>query len=114
MTEFLSNMFKDFNTDVTDPWKDQYTTLVYLPWIMKPLFGFMSDWIYPFYFRTKGYVVIIGVLNVFLSFLAVRFLKNVKEEPNKAGLLFISMSLLYMGLAAVDSICRRLGSPQRA
>lgn len=106
MTELLSILFKDFNTQVTDPWKDQYTTLVYLPWILKPLFGFLSDWIYPFYFRTKGYMIIIGVLNVLLSFLAVKFLKDVQSDPSKSLHFFIVMALIYMCLAAVDSVCR--------
>lgn len=108
MTEFLTILFKEFNTEVTDPWKDQYNTLIYLPWILKPFFGFMADWIYPFYFRTKGYMVIIGVMNVFLSLLAIKFLKNVEGDRSKAILFFITMSIIYMCLAAVDSICRRL------
>lgn len=108
LTEFLSILFKDFNTKVTDPWKDQYNTLVYLPWVLKPLFGFLSDWIYPFYFRTKGYMVIIGLLNVLLAFLSVHFSKAVKDDPTRAMPFFISMSAMYMCLAAVDSICRRI------
>ena len=77
-----------------------------MPWILKPLFGFMADWLYPFYYRTKGYMVMIGLMNVAFSLLAIFTLKEDFKETDSALLCFIFMILIYTCLAGVDSICR--------
>lgn len=66
----------------------------------------MSDWLYPFYYRTKGYMVIIGLSNFFLALAGVYISAKVKEEEISPLIYFIFMMLIYMCLAGVDAICR--------
>ena len=112
MTLLLAQVFTDFLSSLKDPSASDYTTLLDLPWILKPLFGFLADWLYPFYYRTKGYMVIIGILNVAFSFLSIYYAKeasdNAKDINSKYPMIFFfCMLFIFMCLAAVDSICRK-------
>ncbi len=110
MTEFLARVFNDFLLELDDDWTDIYSTLLYLPWILKPLFGFIADWLYPFYYRTKGHMFIIGVLNVIFAFVSISISNKVMDSSMTPLAYFICMLLIYYCLAAVDSICLKTSS----
>lgn len=53
------------------------TSIFYLPWVIKPVFGYLSDIYYPFYRRFKGYVLILGVLSLLITAFDIVFTTQV-------------------------------------
>src|SRR3990167_6007897 len=55
-------------TNLVDPTIVMINVVIfYLPWVFKPIFGYISDLYYPFFRRFKGYAIILGTLSVVIT-----------------------------------------------
>jgi MFS family permease len=108
LTMFLEEPFNAFLQAIEDPYTDLYMTMLYLPWVLKPLFGFLADWLYPFGYRMRGYMVIIGLLNTILAMLCLVFANKVHEGKMNVFAYFCVWLMTMSCMAAADAICRMI------
>lgn len=108
LTQFLEEPFNAFLQAIKDPYTDVYMTMLYLPWILKPLFGFLSDWLFPFGYRMRGYMVIVGLLNTILAILCLVLIEKVENNNLNVFIYFCVWLMMMSCMAAADAICRRL------
>ena len=105
MTEFISLPFLLHLEAKNESFKQIYGALLYLPWILKPLYGFLADWFFLFKYRIKGYVVILTSLNIVICLIIVFTI-----EYLTSSMFFVLVLLLYNGLAFIDAITRTSSS----
>lgn len=80
--------------------------ILYCGWLIKPVYGFLGDCVYPFYFRVKGFVVILATLAIIASVYLVTIVKYGDENKNPHWMLAIE-TFIFSCIAFIDSICRR-------
>jgi hypothetical protein len=111
MTCLLDYPFMDFATARVPNSAQKYASLLYFPWMMKPLYGFLADVVAPFYFKIKGYVVIIGLLNLLLALVTAGSLHHLDslDSTSSSTCLTIVLFVIYLNQSFIDAICRTRG-----
>lgn len=89
----------------------KYSNFIYFPWVLKPIYGLIADFIYPFYYRIKGYVLIIGFFNIIVLILTIGYLEEIDRKDLRSSALYLTVILfwIYLNLSFIDAICRRFG-----
>ncbi|XRB11863.1 folate/biopterin transporter [Pseudoscourfieldia marina] len=80
-----------------------FTSATYLPWLIKPLYGFMSDSVPIFGSRRKSYLVLCGALGT-VSWLALAALPEDTGVAPAIGLLVLTSLSAAVSDVVVDSI----------
>ena len=114
MVDFIAVFLENYLEKVDVGIQKNYSNLVYLSWMFKPLFGLLADWIFPFGYRTRYYIIVIGLLSIVPTYFARLYAERIKDtagDLQRANLhrYFLSMALVYSCLAAIGSICRKPG-----
>lgn len=105
MTGPVSEFLSHYDSDVSD----RYSALLFVPWTVKPVFGYLSDKISFFKYRVKGFVVLVSFLNVGCAALGIYLFEHYKSRLHIAvvfGLFFT----VYTLFAMTDSICQGMTS----
>lgn len=108
MTCLLDYPFMDFATARVPTSAQKYASLLYFPWIMKPLYGFLADILAPFYYKIKGYVLILGLLNLLIALATAGSLHRFDSSGTSASstFLIIMLFVIYLNQSFIDAICR--------
>jgi hypothetical protein len=81
-------------------------SLLYCSWLIKPVYGFLGDYIFPFYFRIKGYFVILAGA-VMVSSIYVLLQVNLIDSNKKIIHVLLGVQTFdFFTMAFIDSICR--------
>lgn len=112
MTVFFDGPYKDYLTLGQEGPPPFYTNLLYLPWIFKPLYGFLSDWCFPFYFRVKGYSLISTFFNIILAFAGMAKVQSEYQSNQTlpSAWIFAILFCIYLNLAFIDAVCQGMTS----
>ena len=80
MIVFILPVFTNYldQRDVKDT--SNISLLLLSSWTIKPLFGYMSDKLYPYKYRIKSHVLIMLTLNISLSILIILAIESVPED----------------------------------
>lgn len=105
-TSLITPLFRQFMKDRDSRYTDEFTLLIQAAWVAKPLFAFLSDWIFPFNFRIKGYVVVLAIVNAILCIIGAIHVQKI-TQPHQSLVPFQMMTFfIFVNLAFVDSICQ--------
>ena len=105
ISEFIYYPFGVYLQYMKSDKAEAYMSYMYLPWILKPFFGFLVDRLHPFKYRIKGFLLILATLNGALSLILILHIRKEKIDPFYSFLLVI---LLFTTLGFVDSMARSL------
>ena len=81
-------------------------SLLYCSWLIKPVYGFLGDYIFPFYFRIKGYVVILAAAAIVSSIYVLFQVKFIDSDKGIVHMLLGVQTFVFFTMAFIDSICR--------
>jgi len=84
-----------------------FAQFLYLPWIFKPIYGYLADWYYPCMYRVKGYSSVLAIVNMGIGLGGYLYLQSEVPSP---WLLFILLLSLYSSLAFIDAVCQGMTS----
>lgn len=79
-----------------------YLSLLYLPWVLKPLYGLLSDWYHIFRYRIKGYVVLLVSLNILICLFLILSVNKLNLNVH-----FILVLIVFGSLAFIDALARK-------
>ena len=84
------------------------SSLLYVPWFLKPVYGFLGDYFFPFHYRVKGYVLIWASIAV-CSTVGMIFLLPEEDSPSSfvMNAMLVVEILNMVALSFIDSVCRR-------
>ena len=86
--------------------------LLYMTWFLKPVYGFLGDYFFPFYYRVKGYVVI-WIMTAVIATTTMVFLVPKVPSDEKNGHLLLGVEILnFLALGFIDAVCRSLRLPR--
>jgi BT1 family len=80
-----------------------YLSLLYVPWVLKPFYGLLSDWYHIFRYRIKGYVVILVSLNILVCLFLIISVDHLNLKVH-----FVLVLIVFGSLAFVDALARTL------
>lgn len=75
-----------------------FMSLIQTPWVLKPLYGFISDTFYPFKSKIKFYIVVMCTVHILISLL---FFFNPPDNSNMFGLF---VGLIYFCTGFIDAL----------
>lgn len=84
--------------------------LFFCSWVFKGLFGYVADKVFLFKYRSKGYISLLALANAVLAGLCLWSLKS--DEPDRVAIQVFILICIF-NLAFLDSVTRRLRSPQK-
>src|SRR3990167_1544437 len=77
------------------------TAMFILPWVFKPVLGYLSDMFFPFYRRFKGYAIILGTVSIFAT-----GINSLYAEKLSMNLAIFFCFLQVLSLVWVDSLAQ--------
>ena len=85
--------------------------IFFLSWIFKGFFGYVSDKVFLFRYRTKGYISLLSLVNAGIASLCLWRLAQGEEA---VALVQVSVWVCIFNLAFLDSVTRSFLSQQKA
>lgn len=79
-----------------------YLSLLYVPWILKPFYGLLSDWYHIFRYRIKGYVVLLVSLNILVCLFLILSVNKLNLNVH-----FVLVLIVFGSLAFIDALARK-------
>ena len=98
--------YYNFLDNLHDPHLTFYTNFLYFPWNLKPVFGFISDYLFPFKYRIKGYTAILTGVNAMLAGLSLVLADCVSDGNCSSFSLFVPLYFIFSIQAFIDSLAR--------
>lgn len=105
-TTLITPLFRQFMKDKNSKYTDEFTLLIQAAWAAKPLFAFLSDWIFPFQYRIKGYIPILAFINALLAIIGAVHVQRLETSDGSLLPFQAFTFLIFVNLAFVDSICQ--------
>lgn len=84
--------------------------LFYSTWLIKPIYGFLGDYLFPFYYRVKGYVVIFTLLAVASTTTMIALLPKISSNQLEKEVLLGVEFLNFLALGFIDAVCQGMTS----
>lgn len=104
-TLLFDKTFSDYLKVHGGIYSESWMNILYLPWIFKPLYGFISDKYFLFKFRVKGYAILLALGNI-VATMSLYFVVDANFS-SKVSVLFLLLAIVYMNLAFIDATARR-------
>jgi hypothetical protein len=81
--------------------------ILYCTWFIKPVYGFLGDSFFPFYYRVKGYVVVWALTALAATVSMVILLPKRESGKVSVDLLLGLEAVNFFCLGFIDSVCRK-------
>lgn len=104
LTLLVSFSTKYFLESIDYPDWGSVSTFLLFTWVLKPVFGFLADWIYLWNYRFKGYFCLLGFMNFLLMCGCLAIVPNVQDKTIEPTWLIVMVCLASTNLAAIDSM----------
>ena len=104
-TLLFDKTFSDYLKVHGGIYSESWMNILYLPWIFKPLYGFISDKYFLFKFRVKGYAILLALGNI-VATISLYFVVDANFSF-KVSVLFLLLAIVYTNLAFIDATARR-------
>lgn len=108
LVSFLSPLIMQFLKDNQQDDYGDFSILLQLTWIFKPVFGYWSDKFFPFKFRTKGYNSVLTFANTLLAIALALLVDPILNGTVSIGWMKILSVLLFLNLSFLDAVCQSM------
>lgn len=86
--------------------QDKIIRLFYIPWLIKPVYGYLGDYFFPFYYRVKGYVLLFALIALGSTTTMLVLVPSVYSGKLSKDFMLAGECINFFALAFIDAVCR--------